>query len=72
MLTGVLRIAGDAGADGDIALKLDPNETVVSIEANSKNLTLIKPLDKEASSLSLSTFRQSSSFNSRLMFENRV
>lgn len=47
LTTGALRIAGDPGVDGDIYLRLDSNETVVSIEPNSKNLTLIKPLDKE-------------------------
>jgi hypothetical protein len=46
---GVLRIVGDPGSGGDIALRLEANETVVSITAGSKNLTLIKPLDKEVS-----------------------
>ena len=44
---GVLRIVGDPSSGGDIALRLEANETVVSITAGSKNLTLIKPLDKE-------------------------
>lgn len=46
--TGVLRIAGDPSADGDITMRLEAsNETVVSIDTHSKNLTLIKALDKE-------------------------
>ena len=44
---GILRIAGDPGADGDITLRLEANETVVSIDTHTKNLTLIKSLDKE-------------------------
>ncbi|XP_057376036.1 cadherin EGF LAG seven-pass G-type receptor 1-like [Daphnia carinata] len=44
---GVLRIAGDPSADGDITLRLEANETVVSIDTHTKNLTLIKALDKE-------------------------
>ncbi|XP_046649678.1 protocadherin-like wing polarity protein stan [Daphnia pulicaria] len=45
---GVLRIAGDPSADGDITMRLEAsNETVVSIDTHTKNLTLIKALDKE-------------------------
>lgn len=46
-LVGILRIAGDPGANGDITLRLEANETVVSIDTHTKNLTLIKSLDKE-------------------------
>ena len=38
---------GDPAEGGDIKLRLEANETVVSIEAGTKNLTLVKPLDKE-------------------------
>lgn len=46
-MLGILRIAGDPGANGDITLRLEANETVVSIDTHTKNLTLIKSLDKE-------------------------
>jgi len=45
---GVLEIVGDAGALGDIILRVDGNQSaVIAIEKHSKNLTLIRPLDKE-------------------------
>lgn len=46
---GTLRIVGDANdKGGDISLRLEANETsVVAIDRTSKNLTLVKPLDKE-------------------------
>jgi len=47
MNEGVLEIGGDAGPSGDIVLRFHGNETRIAIEDNTKNLTLLQPLDKE-------------------------
>ena len=47
---GVLEIGGDAGPSGDIILRFHGNETRVAIQENTKNLTLLQPLDKEVHS----------------------
>jgi len=44
---GVLEIGGEAGSSGDIVLRFHGNETRIAIQENSKNLTLLQPLDKE-------------------------
>ncbi|CAK9819011.1 Protocadherin-like wing polarity protein stan [Anthophora quadrimaculata] len=44
---GVLGVLGDPGPQGDIELRLQEHDSPVSFSAYSKNLTLIRPLDKE-------------------------
>lgn len=46
---GILGVLGDPSVQGDIALSLEVNDkdVPVAISPYSKNLTLIKPLDKE-------------------------
>ncbi|XP_043251458.1 protocadherin-like wing polarity protein stan [Colletes gigas] len=44
---GVLGVLGDPGPQGDIELRLQEIDSPVSFAAYSKNLTLIRPLDKE-------------------------
>ncbi|CAL4086960.1 unnamed protein product, partial [Meganyctiphanes norvegica] len=46
-IIGTLTVEGDPGADGDIFLKLENQDSPVQIQPGSKNLTLTKPLDKE-------------------------
>lgn len=48
-IVGVLGVLGDPSVQGDIALSLEVNDkdVPVAISPYSKNLTLIKPLDKE-------------------------
>ncbi|XP_017764060.1 PREDICTED: protocadherin-like wing polarity protein stan [Eufriesea mexicana] len=44
---GVLGVLGDPGPQGDIELRLQEHDSPVTFSAYSKNLTLIRPLDKE-------------------------
>ena len=44
---GILRIIGDAGEFGNIELRLKETDSPVSIISHSKNLSLVKQLDKE-------------------------
>ncbi|XP_061935610.1 protocadherin-like wing polarity protein stan isoform X1 [Apis cerana] len=44
---GVLGVLGDPGPQGDIELRLQELDSPVTFSAYSKNLTLIRPLDKE-------------------------
>ncbi|XP_014295859.1 protocadherin Fat 4 isoform X1 [Microplitis demolitor] len=44
---GVLGVLGDPGIDGDIELRLQERDSPVTILPHSRNLTLIKTLDKE-------------------------
>ncbi|XP_073972027.1 protocadherin Fat 4-like Cad96Ca [Rhodnius prolixus] len=46
-LIGTLRIHGDAGPRGNIELRLEELDSPVLIEPGTKNLTLVKKLDKE-------------------------
>ncbi|CAL4068557.1 unnamed protein product, partial [Meganyctiphanes norvegica] len=46
-IIGVLQLEGDPGPEGDIFLSLDRQNSPVSIESFSKNLTLVTALDKE-------------------------
>ncbi|KAF3428479.1 hypothetical protein E2986_00275 [Frieseomelitta varia] len=44
---GVLGVLGDPGPQGDIELRLQEHDSPVIFSAYSKNLTLVRPLDKE-------------------------
>ncbi|XP_034194591.1 protocadherin Fat 4-like Cad96Ca isoform X1 [Osmia lignaria lignaria] len=44
---GVLGVLGDPGPQGDIELRLQEHDSPVAFSAFSKNLTLVRPLDKE-------------------------
>lgn len=44
---GVLGVLGDPSIDGDIELRLQEHDSPVTILPHSRNLTLIRPLDKE-------------------------
>jgi len=44
---GILGVLGDPGAQGDIELSLQEHDSPVAFSPYSKNLTLIRPLDKE-------------------------
>lgn len=46
-IVGVLGVLGDPGPQGDIELRLQELDSPVTFSAYSKNLTLIRPLDKE-------------------------
>lgn len=44
---GVLGVLGDPGPQGDVELRLQELDSPVAFAAYSKNLTLVRPLDKE-------------------------
>lgn len=44
---GILEVLGDPGLQGDIVLSLQEHDSPVTFSLHSKNLTLIRPLDKE-------------------------
>ncbi|XP_018353718.1 PREDICTED: protocadherin Fat 4-like [Trachymyrmex septentrionalis] len=44
---GILGVLGDPGSQGDIELSLQEHDSPVAFSPYSKNLTLIRPLDKE-------------------------
>ncbi|XP_024879634.1 protocadherin beta-11-like [Temnothorax curvispinosus] len=44
---GILGVLGDPGSQGDIELSLQEHDSPVTFSPYSKNLTLIRPLDKE-------------------------
>lgn len=44
---GVLGVLGDPSISGDIELRLQEHDSPVTILPNSRNLTLVKALDKE-------------------------
>jgi len=44
---GILGVLGDPGAQGDIELSLQEHDSPVKFSRFSKNLTLMRPLDKE-------------------------
>jgi hypothetical protein len=44
---GILGVRGDPGPQGDIELSLQEHDSPVTFSSYSKNLTLIRPLDKE-------------------------
>ncbi|XP_050463262.1 protocadherin Fat 4 [Cataglyphis hispanica] len=46
-IVGVLGVVGDPGLQGDIELSLQEHDSPVAFSSYSKNLTLIRPLDKE-------------------------
>lgn len=46
-IVGVLEVVGDPGLQGDIVLSLQEHDSPVAVSSYSKNLTLIRPLDKE-------------------------
>ena len=50
-ITGTLRIHGDPSERGNVELRLEELDSPVLIEPGTKNLTLIKKLDKEVSHL---------------------
>lgn len=49
---GTLRVNGDAGPRGNIELRLEELDSPIIIEPDTKNLTLVKRLDKEVSFIS--------------------
>jgi hypothetical protein len=44
---GFLSVLGDPGPDGDIQLRLQEHDSPVTFTPDSRNLTLMRPLDKE-------------------------
>lgn len=46
-IVGVIGVLGNPSVDGDIELHLQEHDSPVTILPNSRNLTLVRPIDKE-------------------------
>lgn len=44
---GIIGVLGDPGVEGDIELRLQERDSPVTILPHTRNLTLIRPIDKE-------------------------